>query len=346
MSTNTTVRTRGARWAAVAGLLAASLLLSGCAAAPPTPAADPATEGPVLSVDQNTALLGAVNKVLATATEAMDPAKLTPRVTGPALTVRKSQLEVAKIRGSADLVTDLPTEYLQIILPTSDTWPRTSFAITKATDELQPPRLIALTQDSPRAHYKLWGWVQLRPGVTMPAFADAKLGSELLAPDDKSLLVSPKDVVAQYADLLTTGDQSAFVDTFEPAGEDPFRALIKSTTEAQIAALQPDNQSIRGTYTFTFTPTAGAPIQAVRTADGGAMVMAALDATERMEAVQGATLAPSTKTAQALLQGQNPTNKLTSGFSDMVALYVPPAGSDQKVKLLGYSHVQTSASVS
>ena len=343
MTTTTTARRRGARWGAVGALLAASLVLSACSTQPPSPKPDPASSGPVLSVDQNSTVLTSINAVLDKATHDLNPDLLTSRLEGPALTVRKSQVSVAKIRNSADLVTVLPSEYQQIILPTANTWPRTSFAITVTTDKLQPQRLLALVQNSPRAPYKLWGWVQLRPGVTMPAFADPKLGSELLAADDKSLLVSPKDVVAQYADLLTTGDQSAFVGSFEPAADDPFRALIKSTRETQTAALTGPN--VGGTYTFTVTPTPNTPIQAVRTADGGAMVMASLDAVEAMSAVAGAVLAPSTKTAQALLQGQNPTNKLTNGFSDMVALYVPPAGSDQKVKLLGYSHVQTSAKI-
>lgn len=77
----------------------------------------------------------------------------------------------------------------------------------------------------------------MRPGLRMPAFADAKIGSEILAPDDSSLLISPQDVVAQYADLLTTGDGSAFADSFEPAAEDPFRTLLKGIAESQGALL-------------------------------------------------------------------------------------------------------------
>jgi hypothetical protein len=248
---------------------------------------------------------------------------------------------VARIRESADLITELPTGYQQIILPTTETWPRTSFAITEPTDQLQPQRLLALVQNSPRGPYKLWGWVQLRPGVTMPAFADPKLGSEILAPDDDSLLVSPQDVVAQYADLITTGDGSAFADTFEPADEDPFRVLLKAVAETQTAQLSVEQ--VNGTYTFSATPRPDTAIQAVRTADGGAVVMAALDGTGVMEAMEGATVSPSTNTAMALLQGQTASNKVTGGFIDMIALYVPPAGSEDRVVLVGYSHVQTSA---
>jgi hypothetical protein len=343
MTTTITRRAHGWRAAPVAGLLASALLLTGCSAAPPAPAPDPETSGPALSLDQNARLLEAVNAAVAAGTESLDPEQLKARVTGPALAVRTSQLQVAKILGTNDLITELPTEYQQIILPTTQTWPRTSFAITEPTDQLQPQRLIALVQETPRSPYMLWGWVQLRPGLRMPAFADAKLGSEVLAPDDTSLLISPQDVVAQYADLLTTGDDSAFVGSFEPADQDPFRQLLKNVAETQAALLAGDR--VNGTYRFSATPRPNTPIKAVRTADGGAVVMAALDGTEVMEAIAGAKIAPGTRTAQALLQGQGESNKVTGGFSDMIALYVPPAGSEEKVILVGYSHVQTSASL-
>jgi len=342
--TTTTRRPRLARRSALAvALLAASLVLTGCAEEPPSPSPEAAAEGPTLTLDGFARILEQVNEALAAATEAKDPAQLEGRVTGPALYVRTSQLTVAQTLGHTDLVTFLPPEYQQLMVSTQTEWPRTAFAITEPTD-VGTPRLILLTQDSPRAPYKLWGWVQLRPGIQMPQFADIKLGSEILAADDASLVITPQDVVGQYADLLTHGDQSAFVDAFEPADEDPFRSLIRLTTEKQVERLDPNNQQIQGTYTWSFTPSANTPIKAIRTADGGAVVMAALSGTETMGAVQGARIEGSGATAGALLQGQDPTNHLVQGFSDMVALFVPPAGSDQPVMLLGYSHVQTSAS--
>lgn len=335
----TTHHARRTRAAVAAGALTLTLALTGCAAEPPAPNPDPQASGPVLTEDQDTHVLGEVSSVLQAASESNDPAQLEPRLTGPALAIRKSQLEVAKERGNADLVTDIPGEYQQLIVPTNDTWPRTSFAITVQTEELQTPRLLALDQASPRDPYKLWGWVQLASGITMPAFADAELGSENLAADDGSLLVSPQDVVNQYADLLTTGRGSAFKDTFE---DDAFRQLLGSFAQTQKETL--DQPNVDGTYTIKVTPTEGQDIKAVRTADGGAMVMAALTVTETMTAVEGAKLTPPTRSGKALLGDEEPTNKLVDGYSDMVALYVPPKDADAQVKLLGYSHIQTSVS--
>ncbi|ACZ31438.1 hypothetical protein Xcel_2423 [Xylanimonas cellulosilytica DSM 15894] len=340
--TATTTRQPGRRAAALAAVLASTLLVTGCAQTPPAPAPDPATSGPVLTLDQNARVLDAMNAAIAAGTENLDPAQLEGRVTGPALAVRTSQLEVAQTLETQDLITVLPTDYQQIILSTNETWPRTAFAITEPTDQLQPQRLLTLVQEDPRSPFKLWAWVQLRPGLRMPLFADPTIGSEVLAPDDDSLLVSPQDVVAQYADLLTTGDGSAFAETFEPAEEDPFRVLLRTVAETQTELLSADQ--VNGTYTFSATPRPDTPIKAVRTADGGAVVIGVLDGSEVMEAMEGAKITPGTRTAQALLQGQDEANRVTGGFVDMIALYVPPAGSDEKVILVGYSHVQTSAS--
>lgn len=333
----TATTTRRARGLAVAGALAATLALAGCAEEVPAPNPDDAVTAPVLSEDQDREVLTAVNQALTEAGAANDPNLLQQRLTGPALKVRTSQLQVAAARGNADLVTELPSEYQQLVVPTNETWPRTSFAITEQPENLQPPRLLALEQASAREPYKLWGWVQLAPGTTMPAFADPELGSEAVAPDDDSLLMTPQDAVAQYADVLTTGASSAFAASF---AEDGFRKLLGDNAATQTQALQ--QERVEGTYTLQVTPTPDQPVQAVRTADDGAMVMAGLDVTETMQAVEGARLTPPTQSGKALLGQTQPTNVLKNGYTDVVALYVPPKGSEEQVRLLGYSHVQTS----
>ncbi len=102
-------------------------------------------------------------------------------------------------------MTELPTEAQQVVIPTTQTWPRTSFAVSVQPENLQTPRLSVLEQDTARGDYQLWAWVRLLPGVTMPSFADPSIGSEDVAPDDSSLLVTPTDAVAQYADVLNLG---------------------------------------------------------------------------------------------------------------------------------------------
>jgi len=327
-------------------VLAAGLLLAGCAEPLPQPVAEPVSVAPALTSDQDTRILEQVNAVLATADAARNPMRLSERLTGPALAVRTSQLEVAAQREDDELVTELPSTYQQIIVPTTETWPRTMYAITDVGEALAPPRLLALEQASPREPYKLWGWVQLRPGVAMPAFADPRVGSAELSPDDGSLRFTPREVVEQYADLLTNGDASPYVGNFEPIEEDTFRSFLGTWISAQEQALQGDR--VRGTYSFTVRPLPDTEIKAIRTVlmdgtDDGALVLFALEADERLEAMEGAILTPQTMTAKALLEGATFTNVLTARYLDMVALYVPPAGSTEPIMLLGYSHVQTAA---
>jgi hypothetical protein len=268
---------------------------------------------------------------------------LEPRVTGPALQVRSSQIHVAAVRDDNEQITVIPNTYQQLIIPTTEGWPRTLWAITAVTDLLQPPRLLALEQVGARDPYKLWGWVQLQPGVIMPAFADPRVGTEDVPLDDATLVMTPTEAVRQYADLLVNGDASAYVGNFSPMADDEFRTLMWNWRTAQEQALQGDR--IQGTYTLAAEPISEFGIRAVRSADGGAMIMAALKTSERLEAMQGAILSPQTPTALALLDGQEFTNILLARYTDMIVLYIPAAGSSEPVRLLGYSHIQTGADV-
>ncbi|MFB8229142.1 hypothetical protein [Cellulosimicrobium sp. NPDC055967] len=334
-----TARARRARrpLAGVAGGLVGALLLAACSAPLPTPQPDPTQDPPppVLSEAQETEVLDAVASALAAASEANDPAQLDARVTGPALAIRTSQLAVAAARGNADLVTELPTEAQQVVIPTTQTWPRTSYAVSVQPESLQTPRLSVLEQAGARDPYQLWAWVRLLPGVTMPSFADPSIGSEAVAPDDSSLLVTPTDAVAQYADVLNLGTGSGFVGTFE---DDSFRTLLAERAQAWATALEP----AAGAYALTFTPNADEQVRSVRTADGGALVVGAMTSQETMTAEEGAQVPPDTETIKALYGGAAPTNVLKVGYVDVVALYVPPAGSEEKIRVVGNEHVATS----
>jgi hypothetical protein len=338
---------RTSRQPILAGLTAATLLVStlagGCAPDPlPIPAAAPEAVSPALNQEQTLGILDNVSGTLTAATDTRDPDLLGERVTGPALAVRTSQLQVAAIRDDNDQVTVIPNSYQQLIVPTTETWPRDLFVITTGTETLQPPRLLVLEQANPRAPYQLWAWVQLLPGVLMPAFADPRVGSEAVAPDDTEAGLSPAEAVRQYADLLQNGQNSEFTGNFEPEADDALRSWLTGWRSAQETALQ--GERIEGTYYFSATPSESG-VKAVRSADGGVMVMAELTVNERLEAMEGAVLAPRTPTALALLEGQEFTNVLTATYIYLIALYIPPAGSNEGITLLGYSNPQVGASV-
>lgn len=339
MSSRTTRRSV-TRTAAVAGVLAGALLLAGCASSVPSVAPDPTPSEavPALTADQMAEVRTAVGATLDEASATNDPTVLPNRLAGPALTLRTSQLAVAAARGNADLVTVLPTDVQQDIITTTNSWPRQAYAVTQQTEDMQSPRLLAYEQTTARDPYKLWAWVRLFPSAQLPAFAGPAVGSESVPMDDPSLLVTPADAVAQYADVLTLGTGSAYAGSF---GDDPLRAWVASNASLQMTELAKAD----GSLTMTFTPVAD-QARAVRTTDGGAMVMAGLSALETRTVEEGGTIAPGTETEKALFGASPTTNKLNVGYTTMIAMYIPPAGATTGVQVLGMENVATSVATS
>jgi hypothetical protein len=344
--TATTRRTAGRRAATVViGAVGATALLAGCAQEVPTPVAEEPFDGPMVSVEQEEAVVTDVAAVLTKADEERDAGLLKPRVAGPALEVRSSQLEVAAEREDNSLVTDIPTDVLRSILPTTQTWPRATFTITEPTEDLEVNRLVAYQQSSARDNYRLWAWVQLIPGTTMPNFADPELiGSEAVAADDDSLQVTPTEAMAQYADLVTRGTEDS---------ENAAAFELPSESQDLVARVQADARSVReddafgeadGSYALKFVPQSD--LVAVRTSDGGAVVMGALDGNVRIKVEEDGEINPLTETQQALVGDADATNELYVEYTDQVALYVPPAGSEELMRPLGFSHVAVAADTS
>lgn len=335
-----TTRRSATRTAAVAGALAGAILLAGCASPLPTASPDPTpTEAvPALTADQMAEVRTAVGATLDEAGAANDVAHLANRLAGPALSLRTSQLAVAAVRGNQDLITVLPTDVQQDIITTTDSWPRQAYAVTVQPEDLQSPRLLAYDQATARDPYKLWAWVRLFPSATLPTFAGPAVGSESVPLDDASLLVTPADAVAQYADVLNLGAGSAYAGSF---ADDPLRAWVANNATVQMAELS----KAAGTMTMTFTPTPD-EVRAVRTADGGAMVMAGLSALETRTIEEGGKIAPGSETEKALFGANETTNKLNVGYTTMVAMYIPPAGATTGVQVLGMENVATSVATS
>lgn len=314
--------------------VAVGLVTTACSTPVPQPTPEATVTQPALSLDQDTAILGKVGDVLAVADKKRDAKALSQRLSGPALAMRTAELEVAKKLKSDDDVTALPTKVQTVVVPTSTTWPRAAFAVSAQPSGTEPPRLLALKQGSARDDYALWGWARLFPGITMPTFAAPGTGSGAVASDDSTLVVTPKTAVASYVDVLNKGSDSKHAKSF---AKDAFRTGL--ATKAAALDKNKDFKSAKGKYSETFTAAKSDPV-AIRTADGGALVMADASAVEKTSAESKAKIAPSTDATKALFGDTTPTNTLVVKYRDVFALYVPPAGaSDTKVKVLGVEHV-------
>lgn len=327
------------RAASVAAL--ALVLLGGCSAPlpQPSPQAAPAVAPAAVEPGQTERILRDLGDVLAAADAGGDAAALPARVEGPALTMRTAEYVRLAATAGARPLTALPTAAQAAIVPQTTTWPRVQVVVTEQPDDLQAPRLLVLEQASPREPYRLWGWARMLPGLRMPPTAVAEVGSPVLDPDDPDVLVPPGQVLAQYADVLTHGAQSSFAAAF---ADDAYRQRLAADLASQVAAW-----GDAGVVTETYTP-ADAPVAVLGTADdGGAIVVG------RLTTVTTLTLAgagaggsiPITDPFQAALAGTaSAAASLVRTYTDVVAFYVPPAGSGAQAQVLAAEHVLTAVS--
>lgn len=312
----------------------AALGLAACASPVPEPAPDavPAVPPPALTVAQSTSVLDEVGAVLADADAALDPAGLPARLEGPALDIRTAEYVRATATNGERPPVTLPMDAQTTIVPNSTTWPRTQMVVTVQPDDLQAPLLLVLEQSAPREPYRLWGWARLGPSVQMPATAEPEIGSAPVAADDDTLLMSPTEALAQYADVLTNGDASPYSATF-PA--DFFQTALHDARGQTGASLQ-----AVATVAETVAPVDG-EVTALQTADGGAIVVGQLSTVTTITLSQG-SITLSDPFDAALAGKDSVTSNLVRTWTDVVALYVPPAGGAEQVQVLAAEHARTS----
>ena len=322
------------RTARTALTVALAVTLGACAAQlpQPHPPPAPAVAPPVLSSVQSVDVLSRIGVVLATADSKLDPVGLPERLVGPALAIRTAEYVKAAATGGARPPTVLPMTAQIFVTPDTTTWPRTQLVVTAQPADLQAPRLLVLTQPTARDPYRLWGWARLGAGVKMPPTADSATGSAPLGPDAGGLLLTPAQTLTQYADVLANGDRSSFVGAF-PA--DFFRTLIESKR-----AEYTESVKAVATVTETYTPAADG-VYAMATANGGAIVVGNLTTATSIAVTQG-SVALDDPFEAALAGRKSLTKSSVRTWTDVVAFYVPPAGSPTtKVQVLAAEHTLT-----
>lgn len=332
-------RTRHNRRLVVAAMAAATALLaSACSAQLPAPHPDPvdAHARPVMTEAALTAVSSRIGRELTAADAAKDPAALTGVVTGPALTLRTAQYQF-QAADETQVPTVLPSTLQAEAIPTTQTWPRTAIALTTQPEDLQAQRIVVYTQGEARSNYQLWGWVRMFPQATFPSFPSAQDGTAAVT-DSTGLLVPIADAVNRYADVLTQGDASEFAELF---AADPLRQSVIDNRTAMNEAYA----GIEGTYSYTVAATGDpATYPALRTFDGGALVLATFEATETGSAPEGAVITPDAQTA-VLLGGTAVANHLIVKRTIVVAFYIPATGGAVQVSPIGAENVRTWAGI-
>ena len=210
------------------------------------------------------------------------------------------------------------------MVPRAVAWPRFFVAVGQVKEE-STPSLRVLSSPAARAPYGLWAQASMLPGATLPQVAAPAAGAEALAPDAPSgLLLSPDRVASGFADYLNRNG------TGHGKGS---AALFRRSSYADqvVQRLASDRKNLKGVATLTSRHVAGSPAPlAIRTTDGGALVIAELRQTYTLKTRGGRSVALTDKDLAALAGGKKRFGRSFIRTSvEVVVFDVPPAGGGQ-----------------
>ncbi|WP_457951020.1 hypothetical protein ACTAQI_08450 [Pseudarthrobacter sp. alpha12b] len=318
-----------------AGVAAAVLAGSGTAAQAASPSPQPsgsasspakdAAGSPVLLDAQFRRILEQVSSATDAGDAAKDAAKLADRVAGPELEIRTQNYKIRSQVGSYEPRMPVrSTKLLTTVVTSGRDWPRSVLAVTQGEGNVVP-QILTLVQKSPRENYKLMETTPLQPGTTFPNISRG--GTETLAASDKSgLLYSGEEAMSGLADRLTSAD-SPFKDKLTEGQSSPY---IADTLSYQAEVVKAGEN---GNFSFTHKVVPESTV-VFRTSDGGALVLGRINfGFEGTPKAAGDKLSIGDDAA-ALAGGKETTTGMVLNFAESMAVYVPPAGSTDPMKLV------------
>lgn len=282
---------------------------------------------PVLLESQLQRILEQVASTVDAADAAKDAAKLAPRVDKMELQIRTQNYKIRSAVSAYEPRMPVRATKLQSsVISTKRDWPRTVFALTQGEGNVVP-QVLTLVQLSPRENYKLWASAPLQPGTNFPSFPVPREGTEAVpAGDNTGLAYSGNEALGILAEMLTTPDS-------------PNRSKLadgqSSPYIAGALAYQADTvkNGTSANFKFTHTPVNNQTV-VLRTADGGALVVGRLDfAFEGTPKAAGDKLLLEDDSA-VFAGGKETTTGMVLNFAESVAVYIPPAGSADPMKLV------------
>ena len=185
---------------------------------------------------------------------------LKARFEDPALTMRVAQYDLNG--ADKDLaVPQLLTSSESLTVSNSVTWPRVIVDVTKQP-EGSAPLILFIRQDDARSPYRLWQWMHLLPGQSVPSTAGLSTGASIIAPGDgDGLTGAPKTVADAWAKAVPDekAQESAGLET------DEFIENIRGEQKNWKDAIGDTGQ-----IAYTITPSD--TLLAIRDEDSGALV--------------------------------------------------------------------------
>lgn len=318
--------------AALAAVMVGGTGVAAQATSSPQPSASSAPAAadggtPVMLESQLQRILEQVASTVDAADAAKDAAKLAPRVDKMELQVRTANYKIRSTVSAYEPRMPVRATKLQSsVISTKRDWPRTVFALTQGEGNVVP-QVLTLVQLSPRENYKLWGSAPLQPGTNFPSFPVPREGTEPVpASDSTGLAYSGNEALGILGEMLTNP-------------ESPNRSKLadgqSSPYIAGALAYQADTvkNGTSANFKFTHTPVTNQTV-VLRTADGGALVVGRLDfAFEGTPKAAGDKLLLEDDSA-VFAGGKETTTGMVLNFAESVAVYIPPAGSADPMKLV------------
>ncbi|WP_127793665.1 hypothetical protein [Agromyces sp. LHK192] len=298
---------------------------------------------PAVTVPQMERIMARISDSAGAADAALDATAAAERFTGPALQAREANYRIRAALPDRPALAPIPASPLEITLPQQSrggVWPRTVLEVVQNGDDPSvAPSALVLVQESPRENYKIMYAMSLVPDADPPEVAPASIGAPIVTPDSKLLMLPPSQLATAYADVLINGDASQYAALFELEGDALYEQLGPTGQQAEAAKL-PATAGI----TFANQPGASTPVS-LATNDSGALVTVSIEQTEQVRPNDGGTIGFEPGPGAAM---SGFTEKSAKGVQRtrgiQVLFYVPAVGSEDPIRVLGWSESLIGAS--
>ena len=325
------------RMVAFVGGISMLSLLAGCTPNPqatesasPSPSASAIEVAPaVITSAQLTRIVGQVSQVVAEADEVSDKKLLTPRVAGPAFSLRSAHYVLRSKSTSIEALPAIAAAPISFSLPAASTsWPRTVMAVTDAEGEETYPQMLVLQQESPRTNYKMIYNIRLIPGAEIPEVPATELGAIPVESSSLFLKLPPIDLAASYGDVLNNGMASLNAGLFDLENDAYYQQVSKSQKD-QVANLPDAN------ITFAHALGDEKNVLSLSTSNSGALVAVYLTDIYTIKPKNRNSAVAVTGLEKILLGADGSTKGVRTLYGNMLLFYVPAVADESGIRLLG-----------
>ncbi|MFK4728395.1 hypothetical protein ROT00_01775 [Agromyces mediolanus] len=309
---------------------------------------EPAEESlPAVTEPQMERIMRTISEFTVATDEARASDALETRFTGPALEARAADYTIRGTLPDQTQALAIPPGPLSVMLPQQTSadpttgWPRTVLTVMESSEDAAvAPTALVLQQDAPRDQYHVLYTMSLVPGPEFPDVAPASIGAPIIAPEYKGLTLAPSQVSTAFADILMKGAESEYAPLFDLEGTDLDDTLNATARANEVQGANP-------TITLSVSAVAGdAPVVALATNDAGALVSTLVRRTEQSRPNDGGTTGFKENTPARALSGftEQSAKGVQSTRDLQLLFYVPAVGTDEPIRLLGWSESLVSAS--